>query len=221
MKKFFLALSALVSLFQMHAQVTETGKSMSLGNNNAMVLFLSNTDAKTVGQVWVQYIKDYYDGKTKYMRKEKEYFTDNVQITALAGNNPIDLYAQMEERTGGVEFVLWTDLGGAFLSSSAHGQEYKDAEKILLKFSLEVAKETVRQEMAAEEKELKEAEKELEKLKSTKDRLLKEIEKAKEAIQKAEEGIVQNDKDQELTTKKIEDQKKVVDEVKKKLNDMD
>ena len=54
--------------FNAMAQVREANMSMSRGNNNALVLQLPNSDAKSVTKSWDDYIKK-YKGKTKFDKK--------------------------------------------------------------------------------------------------------------------------------------------------------
>ena len=202
------------------SMVSERTEEMSLGNNSALVLQISETDAKLVGKMWENYVKSYYSGKAEWQRKAKEWFTDNINIPAVGGATPIDLHAKVEESGANATFMLWINMGTTFLNSKDNPEEYQEAEKMVRIFAAEVEKEKVRLEIEKQEKELKALEKELEKLIAANDRYHKEIEKAQEAIKKAEEGIVQNVKDQELAKQKIENQKQVVDGTKKKLGDM-
>ncbi len=221
---------ALLALFMMFIQfasaqltpkggtmVMERTESMSLGSNTALVLKFSEVDDKLVGEVWENYVKNYYNGQAEWQRKQKEWFTDNVNIPAIGGATPVDLHARTEGKSD-VTFMLWVNMGADFLNSGSYPEQYAEAEKMLGQFAVEVQKEKTRLELEGQEKELKKLEKELERLVAANERYHKEIEKAKEAIQKAEENIVQNDKDQELTRQKIETQKQVVESVKDKLS---
>ncbi|NUO02307.1 MAG: hypothetical protein HUU01_17010, partial [Saprospiraceae bacterium] len=60
----------------------------------------------------------------------------------------------------------------------------------------------------------------LKKLQSGTERYQKDIERAREAIRKAEEGIAKNEKDHADTLDKIEQQKKAIEAVRRKLNDL-
>lgn len=214
---YILVLAFSFLLLRVDAQVREQTRSMSLGTEPALVMKIPNTNENVVGDVWQNYIKDAYRGKTKWDRKTKEWFTDDVSITAIGGSNTVDLYAAIDQSGQDVEFVLWCDLGGAFLSSSSHRDRYAEAEKMLAQFSMEVAKAGVQFELDDQEKELKRLEGELKKLQNANDRYHKEIEKAEEAIKKAREEIAKNEKEQEAALQNIEKQKQVVENVKKKL----
>ena len=199
------------------SMVMEKNESMSLGNNTALTVQLSGIDDKLAGKIWEKFIDDYYNGKTEWQRKQKEWFTDNINIPAIGGATPVDLHARTEGKTD-VKFMVWINMGNDFLSSNAYPEQYTEAEKIMNAFLVEVQKEKTRLELEGQEKELKKLEKELEKLIAAKDRAEKEIVKAQETIEKATAEIEQNGKDQELTKQKIETQKQTVDAVKDKLS---
>ena len=89
-----------------------------------------------------------------------------------------------------------------------------------MRFALEVAQEKTRQELAGEMDEMKKLQREMGRLKSLNERYHKEIERAEEAISKAKENIVENEKLQEEMLGQIDTQEKVIEEVKKRLNDL-
>lgn len=199
------------------AQIGERNQAMSQGTHNALYVEFSETTDKLVNKVWEDFIKDNYNAKSKWNRKDDEWFTDEADIPALGLGKTVDLYAQAKEKNGEVTFYLWVDLGGTYLTRMENPERFTEAEKILRRFIAVVEKETIRQELAAEQKKLEDLESDLKKLKSANERYNKDIEKAKEAISKAEASIVKNQEDQEKTQQQIEDQKKAVDEVNQRL----
>ena len=220
MKKIVLTLATLFSLNLVFAQISEQSNSMSLGSNNALVLEIPQNKEKFVSKLWKKYMEDFYDSKTKWNRKKKEWLSDNADIVSLGGSNTVDVYGVAEQRGDNVAMKMWIDLGGAFLSSSTHQDQYDEAEKILMRFGLEVTRETIKEELKEEEKKQKKLENQMAKLKKSKEKYHRDIEKAKETIAKAEANILQNIKDQENATKEIEAQRIAVDAVRKKLNEL-
>jgi len=202
------------------AQVRESRRTMSQGSNNAMVLSLPDVEEKFIKKLWQDYIDDFYDVKTKKVRKAKEYLSDNAEIASIGGNTPIDIYAYFEGDQEDVELTVWFDLGGAYLSSTDHPDRYKEAEKMLMRFALEVAKESTKLELEDQEDMLKDLEKDLAKLKKDNDRYHRTIENAQKKIAEAEADIEQNEKDQLDAQAKIAEQLKAVEAVRKKLNDL-
>lgn len=201
------------------SQVAERTETMSLGTNTALVVQFEGISEKLVGEAWENFIKKYYSSKAEWQRKQKEWFTDNVNVPAIGGATPVDLHAKTQGKEN-AKFSLWINLGNSFLNSRDNYDQYKEAEKMVETFVLEVQKEKTSIELENQEKQLKQLEKDLEKLVSANARYHSDIEKAKEAIRKAKENIVTNEKDQELTRQKIETQKQVVDGVKKKMDNI-
>ncbi|MCO6490407.1 MAG: hypothetical protein J5I98_18475, partial [Phaeodactylibacter sp.] len=206
--------------YSLQAQVSEQTRKMSQGANNALILEIPNADAKLVAEVWKNYMKDFYNAKPKWDRKAKEWFADNTDITAIGRGNTVDIYASAEDKNNGTDFSLWIDLGGAYLSSREHPERYSEAEKLLLRFALEVAREKTRQELEGETDEMKKLQREMGRLKSLNERYHKEIERAEEAIKKAQQDIVDNEKLQEDMLLQIAEQEKVIEGVQKRLNDL-
>ncbi len=214
---FFLLLT--VCLGKLDAQVYEQYKTMSVGDRNALTMTLPQSQEKLVSELWASYMKDFYNAKSKLNKKEGEWFTDNADIPGIGLGNTVDVYAATEQIDTDVRLAVWFDLGGSFLSLREHYDRYPEAEKLMMRFAAEVAQKSTELQLVSEEKKLKELENNLKKLQSGSERYTKEIERAKENIRKAEEGIVQNEKDQTDTQDKIEQQKKAVEAVRRRLND--
>lgn len=208
------------NVFSINGQITEQTKSMSEGVQNALVLNLPDTNDKFIDKLWKKYLKEFKGGKSKKNKKENQIFVDDIKIPAIAGSDPIDLYTRTSEIGDDVELTLWVDLGGAYLSSSDHPEEYLEGEKLLMRFALEVTREKIKIEIESEEDKLKDYEKTLKKLERANDNYHRDIEQAKEKIKKAEANIEENNEDQENTNKLIEDQKEMVRKVMKKLEDL-
>lgn len=221
LKQFFLFSICLTFAFPSIAQVSEELRKMSQGVHQALVMTIPNAKAGDVEDVWEDYIEDFYDCKTKRNRKTDEYFSDNAEIVAIAGSNTVDIYASIEKSgDDDTEIAVWFDLGGAYLSSSEHPNRYTEAEKLVLRFALEVARYSTKEQLEDEEKALKKLESNLKKLKRANDRYHEDIEDAKKRIAKAEENIEENLKEQEDAIKQLEAQKAAVELIKKRLSDL-
>ncbi len=201
------------------AQITEMEKSMSKGVNNALVLELPGTTEKLVGKLWKKKIRD-FGGKSKKDKKLKEWFTDEADFVMIGAGNTIDIYSLVSDSGDDVMLTMWVDMGEGFLNSADYVDQWNEAEKFLMRFALEVAREQTKIELAAEEKKLKKFVSNLKKLKKDNERYHKEIEKAKATIAKMEANIAQNEIDQVSTEEEITVQQEVVDKVNEKLNDL-
>ncbi len=220
MKRLSFFLLMMASLINLDAQVYEQYKTMSQGDRNALTMTLPQNKEKFVGTLWSAYLKEFYGTKTKLNKKTGEWFSDNVDMPAIGLGNTVDVYASVEQINDDVRLSVWFDLGGAYLTLREHYDRYPEAEKLMMRFALQVAQKSTEQQLGSEEKKLKDLENELKKLQNTNERYLKDIERARETIRKAEEGIAKNDKDQATTQEKIEQQKKAIEAVRRKLNDL-
>jgi len=214
---FFLMMASMINL---DAQVYEQYKTMSQGDRNALTMTLPQNKDKFVGSLWNAYLKEFYGTKSKFNKKTGEWFSDNVDMPAIGLGNTVDVYATAEQINDDVRLSVWFDLGGAYLTLREHYDRYPEAEKLMMRFALEVAQKSTEEQLGAEEKKLKDLENELKKLQNNNERFLKDIERARETIRKSEEGIAKNDKDQAATQEKIEQQKKAIEAVRRKLNDL-
>ena len=203
----------------LNAQITEDQRPMSEGVKNGFVLEIPNADAKVVEKTWKKFSKK-FKGKSKKDKKINQWFIDNAILPDLAGNNAVDVYATTTTTGDNVQFTTWFDLGGSYLNSYDHPDRVPEAEKMLMTFALQVAKEMTIIELAAEEKTLKSLNQELGKLEKAKANHEKAIEEAKARIAKAEADIEQNIKDQETANGLISDQQGVIEKVKAKLAEL-
>ncbi len=211
----FLALLLLAGS-HLQAQITAQALSMSQGTREAMALVLPGADAKLVGKLWTDYTKKELKARTKLDHKSKEYQSLNIDIPGLRASSKVDLYAKVNERSQGSELVVWIASNEGWINPVNLPDRYVEAEKMLMRFALEVSKEQIAQEVATEEKMLSDLEKELDRLRKDKEKFEKAIEKAQQEIANNEQAIRDNIKAQENQAKVIEDQKQKVEVTKKK-----
>jgi hypothetical protein len=212
----WIALLILGSSTILHGQaIDQEMKSMSLGLHNAIVLSIPDYDSKFANNVWRDYIKS-FKGKTKKVKRSKEYFTDDARIMGVS-TNTVDMYWIINSAGNGSTLTLWTDLGGAFLNSEEHSNEYEGMAVMLLGFEKQLNVENIKVELKAEESELKELEKKLARLEKLNDKYHKEIEDWKRKIIENEEKIEINIQDQGSMRMAIDKQKESVRGVEIKL----
>jgi|AntRauTorckE5430_2_1112549.scaffolds.fasta_scaffold09921_2 hypothetical protein len=202
------------------AQVVERSVGMSAGVQNGLVLEIPAVDEGLVSDLWKDYMKDFYREKPKWQRRDKEWLSDDADIAALGMGNTVDVFAKTEQKGDNTFIYMWVDLGGAYLNSSQHRERYTEAEKMLVRFGLEVARAKVKIELGEQEDMLKDLSRDLERLAADKERHEREIQRAKETIAKAEKDIEDNLKAQEEMAERVKAQEAVIKEVQKRLNDL-
>ncbi len=146
----------------------------------------------------------------------KTYFIDDCKNKKM-GDNTFDVYAVCEENPdGGGNVSVAVDLGGAFLNSNAHSDQFKLMESILYDFAVDIAKDVIQEEVELEKGLLKDKEKELSTLEKEQEKWEKEIEDMKKKIEENEKSIEEGKKSQETKKEEIKTQTTVVAEVEKK-----
>lgn len=199
--------------------VREGDRAMSQGSKNSLTIDLPKTSAKFAEKLWKDYVKQ-FKGDTKKEKKTDEWFTDNAMIAGIGGANTVDMYAKFSESNDVTTLGLWIDLGGAYVGSKEFKDKYAETEKILTGFAGIVQREQTKMQLDEQTDALKKLEKQQRGLEKDNTGLHTDIENWKKKIQKAEEDIKLNVKTQEETKVKIESQKKLVEEVQKKLNSL-
>jgi hypothetical protein len=196
---------------QKKISVTESSMSFAEGKQNALIVNIYEASEDLIQKEWKRLMKDF----GAKVNVKKEIFADDATIKGVS-DNTIDVYAYTEKNTDGdFNLVVGFNLGGAYLSSSAHSAQYKKAESILYEFAVETTREAIKEVISSEERILSKLQKDQSDLEKNKERLLKDIEDYKKKIQTAEEDIKTNEKDQVNKKGEIEKQEGLV----KKLNE--
>jgi len=221
MKQFKLLFCLLVIPFFLQAQITEEARNMVKGMNNALILELPDTEQRLVKKWWSSYMKD-YDSRPKRVKGGDELLSAGADIIAIGGSNGVDIYSRLEQIGTMTINIVWFDLGEGegYLSSKGDNGKYIEGEKFLMRFALFVTKEKIKLELIEEEKEMKQLTNDLTKLEREKTSYEREIEQAKERIKRAEANIVTNLESQDKAKGDIENQKEVIEDVKKRLSEM-
>ena len=179
----------------------EVRQFMSKGEQNGIEIILNGTkpeDAKDAIEKWGKKMK----AKIVRDKKSPEIFIDNAQMPTVSAN-VVDMYAIVTPVDNGSKVTIYTDLGGAFVSSAAYGTQYAGLDASLKKFAKDQAIEVVEEQQKAEEKILKTLTGNLKDLTKDKEDYLKDIEKAKALIQQREQDIIKNDADQAAKQQQI------------------
>jgi len=202
-KKFQLVFLLLISILTItFAQVSEEEKAMSQGIHNAVVVNIPTTTTKISEKVWKSYAKQ-FKGKTKKNRKAEEWKTTDGKIAGISGSEPLTIYTQVQSNNDDVELSLWIPMEEGYLSSKDYPDAYKEAEKILNEYALEVRIETVKQELSGEKKTLGKLEKDLKKLKKDNEDYHSDIKNAEKDIENSEQGLVKNAEDQQVAVQNV------------------
>jgi dihydroxyacetone kinase DhaKLM complex PTS-EIIA-like component DhaM len=197
------------------AQIMESAKVMSQGDNNALTVKLPDTEVKVVEKEWESFIKG-YKGKLRKIKKSSEIFADDAKLENISSNT-VDVYALVSERGEDTELSVWFDLGGAYLNSETHPEQYNHAKVMLNDFLGKVSKTYIANLLNEEEKKMKDLEGVLKDIEKSSANSVKDIEKFEEKIQEAKANIEKCKSDKEGALKDIDAQKAVIKKVKMQL----
>ncbi len=199
-----------------HAQIVEAEKVMSQGSNNALILEIPDADDKIVEKVWKSYAKS-FNGKVKNVKKSDDQITTSPNITGFAQAGLRNIYVRFVQVGNNVAFHSWFELDDEYLNSYNNPDEFDEAQKVLLNFGLEVAKEYTIMELDDEEKTLKKMKNDLKKLAKDKENYEKAIKDYEQKIIDAQADIANNIIEQERMGETIQAQNEAIEIVKKKL----
>jgi chromosome segregation ATPase len=222
MNRLITSLLAFALLFSLsvQAQVTNERKAMSEGVYEAFVLQIPDLSDKQTSNVWQDFTKAFYDTRSKYDRRSKEYIAQEAEVAGLGRGQTVNLHTLIEEDRQGSVVYLWVKVGDLYLNREQAPEQSREAEQMLLRFGLEAGKEKIRLDIAAQEKALESLMGDLKKLENDKERHERAIEKAQQAIKEAEAGIEKNLEDQKAKNGEIEAQRAMIEATKQKLQDM-
>lgn len=230
------AICSLVSFIPMQGQDTMTRPSFTpkgidipedydIAQTNTLRVNLPNVDERLVKRVWSSFARTQLRSKVRYDRKTKQHLADQAQIKSYGETN-LEYNSRQSGKDVNFEIsfrennYVEMEVGGFSQQRSINAtnlQRNRAARGVLEDFAREVRREQTRLELATEEKNLKKMESQLRSLKSANTRYHQEIKQAEERIVKAKSNISQNEKDQVDTQKRLQDQQKMVEAVKRKM----
>ena len=217
----FIFLTVLAASHVLDAQVSAQRMTHSRGDNEALILTLPSADVKTVEKLWIDWVREHYDVKTKDVRRGKgEMQSLNFSMPGVSPGAKVDMYSKVQ-KTGkeGSELMVWIATPDGYVSRGLDRSEYYEAEKVLMRFALTVSQAQMQNDVDGEEDKLKALEKELERLRKAHAGYEKDILNAEKAIEQARAKIERNLIDQEDKAREIEDQMQLVEAAKRRLND--
>lgn len=221
MKKLSFLSALLISAFALSAQAYLEGpKMMSQGENNSFTIDFNVGNADAIGDLWVDYQKNFKAKKPKLDKKANEYFADDARIDKIS-DNTIDLYSKVASKSGkGAVLTIWFDLGGAYLSSNRHPDRIAGAREWMAGFEQVVKAAFAKEALEAEEAMLKDLGKELKDLEKEKENADKVVEKLQEELEAARQKVAETDEALGSKQQQIMEQEKAVEAAKAKVKKM-
>jgi hypothetical protein len=222
-KTFIPFIIGLFCAFSAQAQsnpVYETDRNMSFGTRPAFRMEFSNADAGLVEDMWKDYAKRTYSAKLKKDKKSGEWTATGL-TSSMISSNPFSIYSTIDKNGNGAALTIWYDAGSYFLNRRDNNGATEETVRSLRTFYFDVRRAIIQKEITAEEDRLKDMESRQKKLAKENDKLRKDIEEYKAKIRKAEEEIVTNEKTQETNVADMEGQRRLIESVRQRLNNVE
>lgn len=206
---------ASLPIFGQDIKVKESNESFSNGSHNSLSVTLYVTDINMVEKEWKSQLKDF--GYDKAREQKDEYFFDNVLFKKMSANT-VDVYSKVDEAKGDKAVVLTAafDLGGAYLSSSDHKEQFNYMKTMMHDFAVKITKEALDDQIKDAGKILSNLQGKQSSLEKDNKGLADDIVNYNQKIKKANDQIEQNKKDIETKKGEVSAQQKVVDGIKAK-----
>ncbi len=181
-------------------RMREEMRQMSKTTANAFVVTWAQAEPKVVAKSWKSYAKG-LKGKLNYDRGQNEYFVDNGTVAGM--ENAVDITAKIEEKGEGVEMAIWFNAGVTYIQSATNPEPFQACEALLRDFDSFVYAEILRNQIKAEEKELKI-------MARNKRKVQREIKREERQIKKAERTIAKAEKAMETSKNAIEENEQII-----------
>ncbi|MEI6408436.1 MAG: hypothetical protein WCR52_03565 [Bacteroidota bacterium] len=217
---FFVALCASSTLSAQWNMVQETERNMSFGSRPCFRLEFAKADANLVEDLWKDYVKNNFKGKLKRDKAAGEWFATGLKSNMM-GDDPFGVYSTIEKSDKGATLTVWIDAGTYFLSRRENAGKAEEVSRSLRTFYFDVRRAEIGKEIKDQEGKLKDLEGKQKKLKKDNESLRKDIENYKAKIKKAEDDVVKNEKDQETTILDTEAQRKVLEDMHRRLDNVE
>ena len=200
---------------QKKIEVRESNENIGGGSHNAMTVTIAAKDKDDVEDAIRSFMKD-MDAKTS--SSKGELFGEKAKTKAM-GEKYFYIYGKVEEVKGeGFKMTIAVDLGGAYLNSAEHKDQFKYMKDKVYDLGVKIQKDAIGADLKDAEKLLEKYEGEQKDLEKDNKEGKEDIEDYKKKITETEEKIKKNEEDQKKKKEEIEAQKKVVKEVADKMN---
>lgn len=220
-KNIFLGLfCSLLSLpiFAQFEPVREMERMMSFGSRPGFTMDFANTDEKVVENTWKNFAKQNFKAKLK---KSKGEWAASKLKSSMMGDDVFTIYSTIEKNGDKTTLNVWIDAGSYFLNRRDNPGRTQEMVRALRQFYYDVRREAIGQELKNEEAALKEMESKQKKMAKENEKLRSNIQSWEANIQKAKQDIVDNEKSQEANLVEQENQRRLLEETRQRLNNVE
>jgi hypothetical protein len=217
---FFVALCASSTLSAQWNMVQETERNMSFGSRPCFRLEFAKADPSLVEDLWKDYVKNNFKGKLKRDKGSGEWFATGLKSNMMDGD-VFGVYSTIDKSDKGTVLTVWIDAGTYFLSRRENSGKTEEVSRSLRTYYFDVRRAQIGKEIKDQEAKLKDMDLKQKKLQKENESLRKDIEAYKAKLKKAEDDVVKNEKDQETTILDTEAQRKVLEDIHRRLDNVE
>lgn len=198
--------------------VRESERMMSFGSRPCFRMEFTNTDASIIEENWKKFAKDNFNAKLK---KTKGEWTATKLRAAFMGDDMFAVYSTIEKDGPETALTVWIDAGSYFLNRRDNRVRTEDMLRSLRQCYYDIRRAAIGKELKTQENLVKELENKQKRLSKDNDDLRKSIESWESKIQKAKQDIVNNEQAQEANLVEQENQRRVVEETLRRLENVE
>jgi hypothetical protein len=198
--------------------VRESERMMSFGSHPCFRMEFTNTDASIIEENWKKFAKDNFNAKLK---KSKGEWTATKLRAAFMGDDVFAIYSTIEKDGPETALTVWIDAGSYFLNRRDNRVRTEDMLRSLRQCYYDIRRAAIGKELKTQENLVKELENKQKRLSKDNDDLRKSIESWESKIQKAKQDIVNNEQAQEANLVEQENQRRVVEETLRRLENVE
>ena len=198
--------------------VRESERMMSFGSRPCFRMEFTNTDASTIEENWKKFAKDNFNAKLK---KSKGEWTATKLRADFMGDDVFAVYSTIEKDGPETALTVWVDAGAYFLNRRDNRVRTEDMLRSLRQCYYDIRRAAIGKELKTQESLVKELENKQKRLSKDNDDLRKSIESWESKIQKAKQDIVNNEQAQEANLVEQENQRRVVEETLRRLENVE
>lgn len=199
--------------FGQNIKATNEKISFSQGTQDAIVVNIPYGTKEIIEKELKSEMKDWGG---KYDSNKDEFMSKGAKMKAM-GDKYFDGYAKIIQKGDEMAVAFAVDLGGAYMNSSDHKEQYKVIEARALKFAKKASSESVEEEIDAETKILSGLEKEQKGLEKDIESSKSDIENYKKKIKEEEDSIEKNTDALGKKKEEVDKQAAKIAEIKKRL----
>ncbi|MEX0813001.1 MAG: hypothetical protein WD048_12350 [Chitinophagales bacterium] len=208
---FTAALSAfsIFTFAQEPINVTVAHQSVTRDAQNSYTVDIPQANLKDVEKEWTKYLSKKSKGRAS--ESNGEYIQNNA-VDKNISNKPFDVQSKLFGTSDGVRLTAWFTQRNRPLQSSERGNGQQLAvQKYIRDFAVPQYREAVKAELETEQDKLEEMEKQLSEMIKNEEASLKAIAENERSNERAKESIATTKSDIKSSSKKIEDQKEMVE----------